>query len=84
MSANLREDIIRSMNVLNAIQVYVNLSDEHKADREIAMCAVSFDGLALAHAPLCIKSDPEVAQRAITNTALARLHAIVSPAEATA
>jgi hypothetical protein len=65
-----RTEIIASMTISNVFQIYANLTEEERADPDIAEQAVSLDGLVIRHTPAEARSE-KVFQKAIKNCKLA-------------
>ncbi len=65
--------IAQSMDIQNVLSVYANLPEHWRAHPEIAMRAVSLDGLALLYTPPPARSK-EIVERAIRNCSLARIY----------
>jgi hypothetical protein len=70
-----KELLLASFNPITAIPIYANLPERLRADPEIALRAVSCDGLALLYTPIRART-LEVRQRAIKNCKFAKAYVL--------
>lgn len=69
-----RKEIITKINIVNAFELFCSLPEHLRADHDIALRAVSCDGLILLHVPIRAR-DGEIVTAAIKNSAQAEVYA---------